>query len=89
MKSMIIALLPGLEEETGEYFEKVRVKAIYQTTPISICLGPESPRPTLRDRLTVVFLPKHMVGHADNAICSRNLSKFLVPSASSPECQRR
>ena len=23
MKSFIIALLPGLEEETGEYFEKV------------------------------------------------------------------
>jgi hypothetical protein len=24
MKSFILALLPGLEEETGEYFEKVR-----------------------------------------------------------------
>ena len=24
MKSFILALLPGLEEETGEFFEKVR-----------------------------------------------------------------
>ena len=29
MKSFIIALLPGLEEETGEYFEKVLVLASF------------------------------------------------------------
>lgn len=27
MKSLILALLPGLEEETGEFFEKVCVCA--------------------------------------------------------------
>ena len=25
MKSFILALLPGLEEETGEFFDKVRI----------------------------------------------------------------
>lgn len=29
MKSFILALLPGLEEETGEYFEKVHDKVAY------------------------------------------------------------
>jgi len=29
MKSFIIALLPGLEEETGEYFEKVLLRASF------------------------------------------------------------
>jgi hypothetical protein len=28
MKSFILALLPGLEEETGEFFEKVRINWI-------------------------------------------------------------
>ena len=28
MKSFILALLPGLEEETGEYFDKVRTSYI-------------------------------------------------------------
>jgi hypothetical protein len=29
MKSFIIALLPGLEEETGEYFEKVPIRGSF------------------------------------------------------------
>lgn len=29
MKSFIIALLPGLEEETGEYFDKARLRGFF------------------------------------------------------------
>lgn len=28
MKSFILALLPGLEEETGEFFDKVRLSML-------------------------------------------------------------
>lgn len=28
MKSFILALLPGLEEETGEFFDKVRALSV-------------------------------------------------------------
>lgn len=29
MKAFILALLPGLEEETGEFFDKVRTRLAY------------------------------------------------------------
>ena len=35
MKSFIIALLPGLEEETGEYFEKVPIRGSFKTLQLN------------------------------------------------------
>lgn len=31
-KAMVLALLPGVEEETGEFFEKVRLLAVIATS---------------------------------------------------------
>ena len=80
MKAFILALLPGLEEETGEFFDKVsfdpfpRSFAGHFSRPDNAgeILGSRSLRPTLRDRFTCIFLPEYMACHTDNSICTSN-----------------
>lgn len=86
MKSFILALLPGLEEETGEFFDKVcSVRSLFAPSHANCGPGPRSPRSLVWDSLSFVLPPKYMARHAHNAFRSRNVTELPVPSIASPQ----
>lgn len=86
MKSFILALLPGLEEETGEFFDKVRIIAVIFSPSHTNCgPGPRSPRSIVWDSVSLLLLTKHLARHAHNALRSRNGFELPVASITSPQ----
>jgi|SRR5882762_3334737 len=82
-KSFILALLPGLEEETGEFFEKVRaVLKLLISVNAEFVKGAESPGPPLQHRVIIFLPPKHLADNADNTLCSGNIPEFLITATS-------
>jgi len=84
MKSFILALLPGLEEETGEFFDKVCVSS----QGISIdgstyWLGHSPTGSPVRSRFNIVFLPEHLACHAHDPLCSGYFAQLPFTSSSS------
>ena len=71
MKSFIIALLPGLEEETGEYFEKVLLHASFGSfsgsAPRCTGLGTRTSGSIIRNGVALVFPAEHLVNHVDES----------------------
>lgn len=74
MKSFILALLPGLEEETGEFFEKVKRNCELDSTIPNSIPGTRSLGSALRHCLPRVLLPEHLAGDAHHAWCPRDSS---------------
>ena len=74
MKSFILALLPGLEEETGEFFEKVSYPFRLDQRGLNICIGPQPTRSTVWHRFARLFSPEYLAGHVDDAFRQRHLS---------------
>lgn len=69
MKSFIIALLPGLEEETGEYFEKVLLHQAFEGSLAQLHVsGAWNPRSLIRNSVPVIFPAKRLVDHVDEPI---------------------
>jgi hypothetical protein len=92
MKSIILALLPGLEEETGEFFEKVGGNTFFIVILMRILRsfsGSQSVGSIVGSCISVILLPKYMVDHAYNAFCSRDFSQFPCPPPSTFEFYRR
>jgi hypothetical protein len=87
MKSMILALLPGLEEETGEFFDKVSSYTNGAYHKSEDILGSKPSRPPLWDCIDGILLSEYMVDNADDSFRPRNLSKLSCPSPSSFECK--
>jgi hypothetical protein len=69
MKSFILALLPGLEEETSEFFEQVTVFPRRNGPTANTKIGLEFTRRTVHRCVTVLFSGEHLVNHADCPIC--------------------
>jgi hypothetical protein len=92
MKSFILALLPGLEEETGEFFEKVR-RSFQSINRIprepDIFLGDGPTRSTIWDRCTVLLASESLVNNVDFTICTRNIVEFPVAKIASTQSRRR
>jgi hypothetical protein len=65
MKSFIIALLPGLEEETGEYFEKVLPHELFGNPLAQPRSGTRTSRSVIWDRVPLIFLAKYLVDYVD------------------------
>lgn len=90
MKSFILALLPGLEEETGEFFDKVLVTltVIRFSSPI-LQSGPCSLGSPVGHCLPVFLSSEHLAHHVDFTFCSRNVNKLSITTITTPESQRR
>jgi hypothetical protein len=89
MRSFILALLPGLEEETGEFFDKVSVKrsrGIYRQFAI-LALGHCLVGSSVSNGFNIVLLPKHLACHAHDTLGSRNFTQ--LPGASSSATRGR
>lgn len=79
-KSFILALLPGLEEETGEFFEKVPLFIIPNLQRLTIVSGSQSPGSPGRNGVALVLLPEYLAGDADYALCSGNFPQSSITS---------
>jgi hypothetical protein len=80
MKSFILALLPGLEEETGEFFDKVRAKfgSADRLLYAEFAKGAQPVGSPLW-HCVVFFLPsKHLVDNADYTVRSGNFLELPV-----------
>ena len=92
MKSFIIALLPGLEEETGEYFEKVLSVHCLEALELNASLrllGTRNFGPAIRNSVPFVFPAKHLVDHADESAQSWDSSKLPRPPVTANRSRRR
>lgn len=90
MKSFILALLPGLEEETGEFFEKVSPCPRTSSLLVIDCgPGPWSSGSSVRDRVPFFLPAKHMVNHAHDTLRSRDLPQLSVAAATTAQRGRR
>ena len=79
MKSFILALLPGLEEETGEYFDKVRLfRNSTYAKDINYAAGPCFTGSPCGHNIPVVLLPEHLAGHANYPPCAGNSAQLPV-----------
>lgn len=74
MKSFILALLPGLEEETGEFFEKVRPLQTIPQHEIKELSGSWPPGSFVWHGVAFFLLAKRVVDHVDYTFRSRNLN---------------
>ena len=70
MKSFILALLPGLEEETSEFFEQVTSISERDGLAVNIKTGLESTRRTVHHCVAVLFSGERLVDHVDRSICT-------------------
>lgn len=90
MKSFILALLPGLEEETGEFFDKVGYYHMAQTSVAhTTIIGAKPTRSVVGNCVPRIFYPEH-VGHYDhNVFCTGNRFELPLPPSTSITCRRR
>lgn len=93
MKSFIIALLPGLEEETGEYFEKVILHPSFVSSlaqpPCYIGLGTRNSGSVIRDGVALVFPAKRLADHVDESTKSWDSSQLPCPQITTNHTRRR
>lgn len=86
MKSFILALLPGLEEETSEFFEQVAVIPKWNGLMANIKIGLESTRRAVHHCVAVLFSRERLVDHADCSICTRYRSEPGISSSTQIDC---
>lgn len=86
MKSFILALLPGLEEETGEFFDKVcSASSLFASSHMNCGPGPRSPRSLVWNGLSFLLPTEYLARHAHNALRSRNVTELPVTSITPPQ----
>lgn len=86
MKSFILALLPGLEEETSEFFEQVAVIPKRNGLMANIKIGLEYTRRAVYYCVDVLFSRERLVDHADCSICTWYRSEPGISSFTQIDC---
>lgn len=85
MKSFILALLPGLEEETGEFFDNVRVQIVVDKDSLTTGTGSWSTGQTLRNCFTIILPSEYLVDNADFTLCSGHFSELSIAPATTAQ----
>ena len=83
-KAFLLALLPGLEEENGEFFDQVGFPFIPIATRNLMLLGSSPPRSTISNRNPAILPTESMALHAHHTIrtsTSTPLSRTTAPKA--------
>src|ERR1700729_149561 len=87
MKSFILALLPGLEEETGEFFEKVRAGfGSIMSHNTKFAKGAKPAGSPLRHRVAFFLPSKYLADNADYPLCSGNIPELLITATAPSKC---
>lgn len=89
MKSFILALLPGLEEETGEFFDKVRPLQTIPQHEINEMSGSWPSGSFVWHSVAFVLPAKRVVDHVDHTCRSRNINQLPFTAITSPKRGRR
>lgn len=87
MKSFILALLPGLEEETGEFFEKVRAGfGSLMGHNAKFAKGAKPAGSPLRNCVAFFLPSKHLADNADYTLCPGNIPELPITTTAPFTC---
>lgn len=89
MKAFILALIPGLEEETGEYFEKVKAFWLPSLCTDLRDVGLELVGSPVRNCFSLIFLAEYLVNHANFPKCTRDVTHVLISTVATTQCEWR
>lgn len=88
MKAFILALLPGLEEETGEFFDQVRPPVYKNLRMVAEqSLGFNTARSSFRDGHTCILHSEYLALYAHHTLGPR--TSVTIPLTKTSETQRR